>query len=161
MSVEGDSAVNGSARIERFDVPFDDIDAGGVLYNANYLKYCDRARNTIFSASGWSWTRMIEQKQVMAVIAVEAEYRRAVRQGPIWVATCFETRSDKFLEASHVFITGEMSGSQVHAHILAHKGSWMKMRGVHFRAHFKLAPISPGDFAPASLDPAFIEAINS
>lgn len=159
MSVEGTSRATGSVHLDRFDVPFDDIDAGGVLYNAHYLKYCDRARNSIFAAAGWNWARMIECKQVMAVVGVQAEYRRAVRQGPVWVATCFETQSDKFLEASHVFLPGEMSGAQARAHILAHKGPWLKMRGVHFRACFKLAPIAPGEFVPTGLVRQFIDDI--
>ncbi len=143
----------------RFDVPFDDLDAGGVLYNANYLKYCDRARNQILAAAGWTWDRMVSSKSVLAVVGVEAEYRRAVRQGPMWVATMFEASSDRFLEASHAFIAGDLPESEVRAKVTAHAGPLEKMRGVHFRSRFKLVPIAIGDFVPGTLEPELIAAI--
>ncbi|NBQ52773.1 MAG: acyl-CoA thioesterase [Proteobacteria bacterium] len=52
--------------LERFEIPFDDIDAGGVLYNAHYLKYCDRARNAIFAKANWTWDRMVANRCVLA-----------------------------------------------------------------------------------------------
>ncbi|NDE15416.1 acyl-CoA thioesterase [bacterium] len=143
----------------RFDVPFDDLDAGGVLYNANYLRYCDRARNQVFAASGWTWDRMVANKSVLAVVGVEAEYRRAVRQGTVWVATMFTASSDRFLEASQVFIAGDLPESEVRAKVMAHAGPLEKMRGVHFRSRFKLVPIAIGDFVPGTLDPDFVAAV--
>lgn len=35
-------------------VYYEDTDAGGVVYHANYLKYCERARSEIFFAKGMS-----------------------------------------------------------------------------------------------------------
>ena len=143
----------------RFDVPFDDLDAGGVLYNAHYVKYCDRARNKAFLSAGWSWDRMVASKSVLAVVGVEAEYRRAVRQEPIWIATVFESSSDRFLEAAHVFLAGDLTEAEARARILAHAGPLEKMRGVNFRARFKLVPVAIGDFVPGSLDPEFLAGI--
>jgi acyl-CoA thioesterase FadM len=145
--------------LQRIDVPFDDIDAGGVLYHAHYLNYCDRARNAVFGAAGWGWDRMVAQRSVLAVVRVEAEYRRAVRQGAIWVATRFASESERFLDAAHAFLPGEWTEAAARQHIEAHKGPLEKIRGVTFRAHFKLVPIAIGDFVPASLDPAFANAI--
>ena len=31
---------------------YDDTDAGGIVYHANYLKYCERARSELFFAQG-------------------------------------------------------------------------------------------------------------
>ncbi len=145
--------------LDRVEIPFDDIDAGGVLYNAHYLKYCDRARNTIFAKSHWTWDRLVASRCVLAVVSVEAEYRRAVRQGPIWIATQFSMESERFLTASHAFFPGELSEAEARKLLLANKKPLEKMRGVHFRAKFKLVPIALGDFIPASLDPAFADAI--
>ena len=33
-------------------VYYDDTDAGGVVYHANYLKFCERARSDIFYENG-------------------------------------------------------------------------------------------------------------
>lgn len=40
-----------------FELPvrvyWEDTDAGGIVYHANYLKYCERARSAWLSALGW------------------------------------------------------------------------------------------------------------
>ncbi len=143
----------------RVDIPFDDIDAGGVLYNAHYLKYCDRARNSVFAKFDWTWDRMVASRCILAVVSVEAEYRRAVRQGPVWIATHFSMESDRFLNASHSFLRGELSEAEARSAVNAWNGPLEKMRGVYFRAKFRLVPIAMGNFVPASLDPEFADAI--
>jgi YbgC/YbaW family acyl-CoA thioester hydrolase len=145
--------------LERFEIPFDDIDAGGVLYNAHYLKYCDRARNAIFAKANWTWDRMVANRCVLAVVSVEAEYRRAVRQGAVWIATQFSSDSDRLLFSSHAFLPGELTESDAQTQTLANKFPLEKMRGVHFRSKFKLIPVAVGDFVPGSLDSAFADAI--
>lgn len=35
-------------------VYYEDTDAGGIVYHANYIKYCERARSDIFFAKGLS-----------------------------------------------------------------------------------------------------------
>ncbi len=35
-------------------VYYEDTDAGGIVYHANYLKYCERARSEIFFKNGMS-----------------------------------------------------------------------------------------------------------
>jgi YbgC/YbaW family acyl-CoA thioester hydrolase len=144
---------------ERIMVPFDDIDAGGVLYNAHYLKYCDRARNRIWSDLGWGWDRLVQSKCVLAVVGVQAEYRRAVRQGPLWIVSRFSSESERVLNASHVFLPGEWSIEVARQKVADHKGPLESMRGVHFRSAFKLVPIAAGDMIPATMDRALIAAI--
>ncbi|MEY4630538.1 MAG: Acyl-CoA thioesterase [Pseudomonadota bacterium] len=145
--------------LERFEIPFDDIDAGGVLYHANYLKYCDRARNAVFTTAGWTWQKMIDQRCVLAVVHVDAEYRRAARQGPIWLATRFILESDRFLMAAHAMLPGELSHGDALAKISQSSLPLEKSKGVHFRAIFKLVPIAVGEFTPASLPADFVEAV--
>ncbi|MDY0195329.1 MAG: YbgC/FadM family acyl-CoA thioesterase [Sulfurovaceae bacterium] len=36
----------------RFRIYYDDTDAGGIVYHANYLKFCERARSELFFARG-------------------------------------------------------------------------------------------------------------
>lgn len=38
----------------RFRIYYDDTDAGGIVYHANYLKFCERARSELFFARGSS-----------------------------------------------------------------------------------------------------------
>jgi YbgC/YbaW family acyl-CoA thioester hydrolase len=137
--------------LERVTIPFDDIDAGGVLYHANYLKHCDRARNTVLASTGWNWQRMVAERCVLAVVHVDAEYRRAAMQGPVWMATRFSFESDRFLMAAHAMIPGELTREEVVAKVDIPNLTLERARGVHFRAMFKLVPIALGEFTPASL----------
>jgi acyl-CoA thioester hydrolase len=36
----------------KFRIYYDDTDAGGIVYHANYLKYCERARSELFFEKG-------------------------------------------------------------------------------------------------------------
>ena len=38
----------------KFRVYYDDTDAGGIVYHANYLKFCERARSEIFFSNNRS-----------------------------------------------------------------------------------------------------------
>ncbi len=38
----------------KFRIYYDDTDAGGIVYHANYLKYCERARSELFFERGKS-----------------------------------------------------------------------------------------------------------
>jgi YbgC/YbaW family acyl-CoA thioester hydrolase len=137
----------------RMEVPFDDIDAGGVLYNAHYLKYCDRARNNIFKDSGWSWQRFVADECVLA------EYRRAIQQGFVWVVTRFLSESDRVLHASHAFLPGELTQESVRQKVSNHHGSLESIRGVQFRGSFKLVPVAVGQMVPATMPAEFVAAI--
>lgn len=145
--------------LERYDIPFDDIDAGGVLYHANYLKYCDRARNSAFTAAGWTWKKMLDRQCVLAVVHIDCEYRRAARQGPIWMATRFTQASDRFLMAAHAMLPGELSHEAALAKLMHVSVPLEKSKGVHFRAMFKLVPVAVGEFTPASLPVDFVETL--
>ena len=155
------SVLQSKVYLERFDIPFDDIDAGGVLYHANYLKFCDRARNAVFVAAGWTWQKMIDRQCVLAVVHVDCEYRRAARQGPVWLATRFSYESDRFLMAAHAMLPGDLSREDALAKLTHSPVPLEKSKGVHFRAMFKLVPIAVGEFTPASLPVDFVESLFS
>ncbi|WP_104749699.1 YbgC/FadM family acyl-CoA thioesterase [Helicobacter cynogastricus] len=38
----------------RYKVYYEDTDCGGIIYHANYLKYCERARSEVFFANDLS-----------------------------------------------------------------------------------------------------------
>ncbi len=68
---------------------WEDTDAGGVVYYANYLKFLERARTE------WLRTLGVEQRELLdfhrllfAVVHVDADYRRPARYGDLLQVTC-------------------------------------------------------------------------
>ena len=61
-------------------VYWEDTDAGGVVFYANYLKFFERARTEWLRTLGFSQQRMLQQDGVMFVVADTAlRYVRAAR----------------------------------------------------------------------------------
>lgn len=61
-------------------VYWEDTDAGGVVYYANYLKFLERARTEWLSHLGLEQDRLAEDAGVVFVVRrVEADYLRAAR----------------------------------------------------------------------------------
>jgi acyl-CoA thioester hydrolase len=61
-------------------VYFEDTDAGGMVYYANYLKFAERARTEMLRASGISHAEMVAQDGLMLVVRrCTAEYHRSAR----------------------------------------------------------------------------------
>jgi acyl-CoA thioester hydrolase len=61
-------------------VYYDDTDAGGVVYHANYLKFCERARSELFFAHGKS--PAIDGGHFV-VKKVEADFRKSAKLGDL------------------------------------------------------------------------------
>lgn len=59
-------------------VPFDDVDAGGVLHHPNYLVYFERARCAAMEESGASFKLMLEEGFALAVAELHVKYKRPV-----------------------------------------------------------------------------------
>jgi acyl-CoA thioester hydrolase len=61
-------------------VYWEDTDAGGVVFYANYLKFFERARTEWLRALGFSQQQMLQHDGVMFVVAdTHLHYRRAAR----------------------------------------------------------------------------------
>ncbi len=61
-------------------VYYEDTDAGGVVYHANYLRFMERARNEWVRASGRSVAEIAESLNLLFVVKrVEIEYRAPAR----------------------------------------------------------------------------------
>lgn len=61
-------------------VYYEDTDAGGVVYYANYLKFAERARTEMLRAAGISQTRLREEEGVLFVVGdVHIRYRAPAR----------------------------------------------------------------------------------
>ena len=69
-----------AAHRHRIRVYFEDTDAGGMVYYANYLKFAERARTEMLRSAGISHARMVADDGLMLVVRrCSAEYLRAAR----------------------------------------------------------------------------------
>jgi acyl-CoA thioester hydrolase len=63
-----------------FRVYYEDTDAGGVVYYANYLRFAERARTEALRALGIPHAELVEQFSLMFVVRrVEMDYLRPAR----------------------------------------------------------------------------------
>lgn len=70
-------------------VYWEDTDAGGVVYYANYLRFLERARTEWLRARGWSQAQLqAEAGVVFTVVSVQANYRRAARLDDLLCISC-------------------------------------------------------------------------
>lgn len=92
-------------------VYYEDTDAAGVVYYANYLKFCERARTEWLRAAGFEQGRLREERGLVFVVrAVQADYLR-----PAWFDDQIEvvTRIDHLGRASVRFAQGVERNGEV------------------------------------------------
>ncbi len=58
---------------------YEDTDTGGVVYYANYLKYCERGRTEFLRDLGFDQYRLMQQNIVFAVKNANIDYKRPAR----------------------------------------------------------------------------------
>lgn len=70
-------------------VYYEDTDAGGVVYHARYLNFCERARTEWLRACGWEQDALRDDHRLQFVVArVAVEYRRPARFNDALNVTC-------------------------------------------------------------------------
>jgi acyl-CoA thioester hydrolase len=62
---------------------YEDTDCGGVVYYANYLKYCERARTEFLESQGVSMKKLVEEGIFFVVAEANLKYRSPGRYGDI------------------------------------------------------------------------------
>jgi acyl-CoA thioester hydrolase len=68
---------------------WEDTDAGGIVYYANYLKFMERARTEWLRALGIDQVRLKDEHGlIFVVVDVEAHYRKPARYGDQLQVTC-------------------------------------------------------------------------
>ncbi len=60
---------------------YEDTDAGGIVYHANYLKYCERARSELFFEQGLM--PFEDNHSGFVVHRIEADYKGMARLGDL------------------------------------------------------------------------------
>ena len=69
-----------SAFSHRLRVYWEDTDAGGVVYYANYLKFFERARTEWLRSAGYKQQVLAAEEGIQFVVArIECDYRRPAR----------------------------------------------------------------------------------
>jgi len=63
----------------RARVYYEDTDAGGVVYYANYLKFMERARTERLRALGFSQARLMQDRLIFVVHSCSVRYRAPAR----------------------------------------------------------------------------------
>jgi acyl-CoA thioester hydrolase len=58
---------------------YEDTDAGGVVYYANYLRYFERARTEYLRERGLSVSELAERGSIFPVVRLEVDYRAPAR----------------------------------------------------------------------------------
>ncbi|MGH8177452.1 MAG: tol-pal system-associated acyl-CoA thioesterase [Steroidobacter sp.] len=77
-------------------VYWEDTDAGGIVYYANYLKFMERARTEWLRAIGVEQTALKEEHGlIFVVVDVEAHYRSPARYGEQLLVTCVVAESSR------------------------------------------------------------------
>jgi len=70
-------------------VYWEDTDAGGIVYYANYLKFLERARSEWLRARGVSQRALaLDPGIVFSVVSLEAQYRRPARLEDALAISC-------------------------------------------------------------------------
>jgi acyl-CoA thioester hydrolase len=69
-------------------VYWEDTDAGGIVYYANYLKFMERARTEWLRALGFEQGPMQqEQKMIFVIVDTQVEFKRPARYGDALTVT--------------------------------------------------------------------------
>ncbi len=98
-------------------VYYEDTDAGGVVFYANYLKYMERARTEYLRAYGYEQDKlMINQGIIFAVRAVSIDYLKPARFNQLLQVsaeiTAIKKASLEFFQQishdNHLLVTGDI-----------------------------------------------------
>jgi acyl-CoA thioester hydrolase len=88
---------SGPSPVTRHSSPFsfpvriywEDTDAGGIVYYANYFKFMERARTEWLRSLGFEQEPLrLEQNLLFVVVDVEAHFRKPARYGDVLQVTC-------------------------------------------------------------------------
>lgn len=121
-------------------VYYEDTDAGGVVYYANYLKYMERARTEWLRQAGFEQDQLRNEHQVLfAVRSVEIKYKAPARFNEELAVTV-----DSF-DVRRASINMQQSVSKINS----------TSSELITRAHVNIVCVSSVDFSP-SVIPSFI-----
>ena len=69
--------INGEFKIKIY---YEDTDAGGVVYYANYLKFLERARTEMISSIGFSNKKLLDDYGTLIIVkSCKIEYKKSIK----------------------------------------------------------------------------------
>jgi acyl-CoA thioester hydrolase len=109
---------------------YEDTDAGGVVYHANYLRYFERARTEYLRERGLSVSELAAQGHILPVVRVEIDYRApAVHDDLLRIET-------ELLEVSRSsFIVGQQAVRAIDGKLLVDCRVTLVCVSPHMKAH--------------------------
>jgi acyl-CoA thioester hydrolase len=112
-------------------VYYEDTDAAGIVYYANYLKYLERARTEWLVTLGFTLTALeSEHNAVFVVYRLEIEYRQPARLGDELEVTMLPVaRGKSRLVAAQDVLRGDVLLARARVTLaLVDRGNWRPMR---------------------------------
>lgn len=73
-------------------VYYEDTDAGGIVYHANYLKFCERARSEFIRSLGVSQAEMLRQWRGFVVAKMQLRFKKPARLDDLLTVSCRVSR---------------------------------------------------------------------
>lgn len=92
MQTSSLQSAGGCAAPAPFSIPvrvyYEDTDAGGIVYHANYLKFCERARTDFIRACGVSQKEWLQQGLGFVIASMQAKFRQSAHLDDLLTVTC-------------------------------------------------------------------------
>ena len=124
-------------------VYYEDTDAGGVVYYANYLKYIERGRTEFLRELGFDQDKLIAQDNVLFIVrSIEANYL-----SPAFLDDLIEVYTE-IKSVSHASLT------------FAQKIVNIEKNTVLFNAEVKVVSVLKNNFKPCALPQVILEELN-
>ena len=73
-------------------VYYEDTDAGGIVYYANYLKFCESARTEWLRGMNMSQSQMLEQHMGFVIKNIKGNYVSSAKLDDLLTITCIPTK---------------------------------------------------------------------
>ncbi len=73
-------------------VYYEDTDAGGIVYYANYLKFCERARTEWLRQSGVSQNQMLKEHLGFVITSIKGKYIDSAMLDDLLTITCIPVK---------------------------------------------------------------------
>ena len=77
--VDLDTAMNGwleeDAHIYPFMIQYEDTDAAGIVYHANYINFAERARTALLRCMGVDMNALINRGDIIVITRIEIDYK--------------------------------------------------------------------------------------
>ena len=138
-------AIQQQSAMQSFElrVYFEDTDAGGVVYNANYLKFYERARTEYLRSTGFEQDDLLAQNIVFVVRNITVDFIRAARFNEILIV---QTKIQAIKKVSLMF-EQEIFSKQTGQNILVNK------------ALVKVVCVRADSFSPAAIPSDIVEKL--